>query len=143
MNPEEVRMAVMYANGIDPRIQMNVPTAELWGRVVGHKSAAEVKAAILVYYERYPANGRENPPVSPAMVRKIIADEGDREQAQHDAQRALPSARPVATFRSRDPDAWDALKAKGRDEQREQWRRLNIPLTDWQQQGKAKPNPTE
>ncbi|MGP5219474.1 hypothetical protein [Arthrobacter rhombi] len=140
MNPEEIRMAVMYANGIDPRIQMNVPTAELWGRVVGHKSAAEVKAAILVYYERYPVNGRENPPVSPAMVRKIITDENDREQAQESAQQALPAARPVATFRTRDPEGWDALVQRGRDEHREDLRRRGIALTDWQLAHKPRPS---
>lgn len=139
MTPDETRMAIMYANGIDPRVQMNGPTAELWGRSIGHKTPPEVKAAILVYYERYPATGRENPPITAPMVRRIIADEDTRAQAQQSAQKALPAARPPAGFRARDPKAWDALVAKGRDEQRQEWESRKIPLTDWQQAHKPKP----
>lgn len=132
MTPEELRMAITYANGIDPRIQMNVPTAELWGRTVGHKRFIEVKTAILVYYERYPANGRENPPISAATVRKIIADEDARAQAQQSAQMAIAPTRTPGSYRERNAEEWDRLVTQGRETHREQLRRLNIPLTDWQ-----------
>lgn len=139
MTPEELRAAITYANGIDPRIQMNVPTAELWGRTVGHKLAIEVKTAILVYYERYPANGRENPPVSAAMVRRIISDEDTRAQAMQSAQAALPPARSPITFRERNPEKWDELMAKGRDDRRAELARRGTPLTQFQIDG-DKPN---
>lgn len=139
MNPEELRAAITYANGIDPRIQMNVPTAELWGRTVGHKLAIEVKTAILVYYERYPANGRENPPISAAMVRKIISDEDARAQAMQSAQRALPPVRNPNSWRERNPELWDRLMAKGRDDRRAELERRGIGLTQFQIDG-DKPN---
>lgn len=139
MTPEELRAAITYANGIDPRIQMNVPTAELWGRTVGHKLAIEVKTAILVYYERYPANGRENPPISAAMVRRIIRDEDTRAQAMQSAQAALPPARSPVTFRERNPEKWDELMAKSRDDRRAELARRGIPLTQFQIDG-DKPN---
>lgn len=132
MTPEELRAAVTYANGIDPRIQMNVPTAELWGRTVGHKRFIEVKTAILVYYERYPTNGRENPPVSAAMVRRIISDEDTRAAAMQSAQQAIAPTRTPGSYRERNPEKWDALVAKGRDDHRANLARMGIPLTEWQ-----------
>lgn len=135
LTPEDLRACIIYANGIDPRIQMNVPTAELWGRTVGHKLAIEVKTAILVYYERYPANGRENPPITAAMARKIISDEDARAEAMQSAQRALPPARNPSSYRSRNPKEWDRLVAAGRDDRRAELERRGIGLTQFQLDG--------
>lgn len=141
MTPEELRAAITYANGIDPRVQMTGPNADLWGRAIGHKLAIEVKTAILVYYERYPVSGRENPPISAPMVRKIINDEDARAQAQESAHRALPAPRAnPMSWRSRNPDEWDRLVAKGRDDHRADLIARGIPLTDWQQAGDKRPN---
>ncbi|WP_336715366.1 hypothetical protein [Arthrobacter sp. USHLN218] len=126
MTPEELRAAITYANGIDPRVQMTHPNAELWGRTVGHKEAAEVKAAILVYYERPHPSGRERPPVGAADIRKIIAEETERATAKNDAQKALPPARNPNSLRARDPERWDTLVAQGRDQYRAELRARGI-----------------
>ena len=139
MTPEELRAAITYANGIDPRVQMTGPNADLWGRTVGHKLAIEVKTAILVYYERYPASGRENPPITAPMVRKIINDEDARAQAQESAHRALPPARNPNSWRERYPDEWARLVIQGRDDRRAELAARGIPLTDWQLANQPRP----
>ena len=113
MTPDEMRACITYANGIDPRVQMTAPNAQLWGRVVGAKSAAEVVAAIQVYYERPRLNGREHPTIDPASVKRIIAEETGRQSAVESAAKALPPARNPNSFRQRDPERWDALVAQG------------------------------
>lgn len=142
MSPEQKKIvaAVALASSLDGRVQTNVPTRNLWFKVLCGYDYAELHAAIELYHER-PAPDRGRPVIEAPMVRKIIQEERNRSQAKHDAQRALPPGRQATVFRSRDPDGWDALVKQGRDEQREQWRRLNIPLTDWQLA--HKPRPTE
>lgn len=117
MTPEEMRACITFANGIDPRVQMTSPNAQLWGRTVGHRQAAEVVAAIQVYYERPRINGREHPTVDPTSVRRIINEEYEREAAR---QRALEPPKGKApspmTFRQRNPDEWDRLVRKGAED---------------------------
>ncbi|MGL3805868.1 hypothetical protein ACSYDW_07185 [Paeniglutamicibacter sp. R2-26] len=133
MTPEELRACIVYANGIDPRIQMTAPNAQLWGRVVGDKTALEVTVATQVYYERPRLNGREHPPIDPATIKRIIFDEDNRAQAMANAQTAIPFKRPTGTWRDRNPGLWDQLYAKGRDEHRADLQRRGIPLQPHQQ----------
>lgn len=118
MSPEELRAAITYANGIDPRVQMTHPNAELWGRTIGHKEAVEVRTAILVYYERQHPSGRERPPIGAADIRKIIQEETTRAAAKTNAIEASKPTRTIGSFRAADPARWDALVAQGRDEYR-------------------------
>lgn len=119
MTPEELRAAITYANGIDPRVQMTGPNAELWGRAVGMYQAIEVKAAILVYYERPQPPNRERAPIDAASIRKIIQEETVRAEAQ---QRALEPPKNKAphpkSFRERNPEEWDRLFQLGADQRR-------------------------
>jgi len=122
MTPEELRACITYANGIDPRVQMTGPNAQLWGRVVGSKSAAEVTAAIQVYYERPRLNGREHPTIDPASVKRIIADETNRMGAQESASKAIEWKSPSNTFRARNPEEWDRLVRQGAENHKAQLR---------------------
>ena len=129
MTPEEMRACITFANGIDPRVQMTAPNAQLWGRTVGHRKAAEVVAAIQVYYERPRINGREHPTVDPTSVRRIINEEYEREAAR---QRALEPPKGKApspmTFRRRNPEEWDRLVRKGAEDRYNELTRRGIKV---------------
>ena len=118
MSPEDIRAAITFANGIDPRVQMTHPNAELWGHALSSKRADELRAAIIVYYERPHPSGRERPPVDPASIRKIIHDETERGTARSQAIEATKPVRTPGTYRARNPEAWDRLVKQGRDDYR-------------------------
>lgn len=117
MTDDEISGCIAYANGIDPRVQMTVPNAQLWARVIGHRTAAEVRAGIQVYYERGRINGREHPPIDPASIRRIINEAYERQDAQ---ARALEPprnrVRSPESFRQRNPELWDKHFEAGRAE---------------------------
>lgn len=115
MTPLELRAAITYANGIDPRVQMTGPNADLWGRTIGHKTAAEAKAAIQVYYERPRINGREHPTIDPTSIRRIINEESDRAAAHTRALEPPPKHNNPTSYRQIDPQRWDALTKQGAD----------------------------
>lgn len=129
MSPEELRACITFANGIDPRVQMTAPNAQLWGRTVGHKQAIEVTTAIQVYYERPRINGREHPVIDPTSVRRIINEETDAAVAR---QRALEPPKGKApspvSFRQRDPAQWDALVRQGAEDRYNELTRRGIPV---------------
>lgn len=94
MTPDEIRACITYANGIDPRIQMTAPNAQLWGRALGEKQAVEVTAAIQVYYERpWTSSFGKRPAVEVADIKRIIYDEKNRQIAVQSALEAGPVAR--------------------------------------------------
>ncbi|MGP9528170.1 hypothetical protein [Glutamicibacter sp. AOP5-A2-18] len=125
MSPEELRACITFANGIDPRVQMTAPNAQLWGRTIGNKTSLEVTTAIQVYYERPRINGKEHPAIDPASVRKIINEEYDREIAR---QRALEPPKGKApnplSWRQRNPDRWDKHYTEGQRQFQENASRL-------------------
>lgn len=133
MTPDELRACIVFANGIDPRIQMTAPNAQLWGRVIGHKTALKVTVATQVYYERPRINGREHPAIDPATIKRIIFDEDNRAQAMANAQTAIPFKRPTGTWRDRNPELWDQLYVKGREDHRADLDHRGIPLQAHQQ----------
>lgn len=129
MKAEELRACITYANGIDPRVQMTSPNAELWGKTVGHKNALEVTTAIQVYYQRPRINDREHPVIDPTSIRRIINSEWEREAAHQRAIAPKATKHPTQTFRQRNPSEWDRLVAKGRDDHIEDLQSRGIPLT--------------
>ena len=139
MTPDELRACITFANGIDPRVQMTAPNAELWGRTVGTRAAVEVKAAIMLHYERPAPPNRDRPTIDAATVRKIINEETARSDALQSAQRALPPARNPNSWRERHPEEWERLVIKGRDDRRAELAARGIPLTDWQLANQPRP----
>lgn len=126
MTPDEIRACITYANGIDPRVQMTAPNAQLWGRVLGDKQAIEVTTATLVYYERQNLTNRDRPPIEPSAIKKIIFEETDRGKAAQSAITAAPVIRNPNSFRTTDPERWDRLVAEGRDRHRADLRARGI-----------------
>jgi hypothetical protein len=134
MNADETRAAITWANQIDPLVQMNQPTLELWAKVLHGNTPAEVHAAITVYYERPYTGFGKRPPIEAPMIRRIVQQETERATAKASAVKALPrgSADPTASWRDRNPDEWDQLVAKGREDRRKDLERRGIPMMDWQ-----------
>lgn len=95
MTIDEIRGCIIYANGIDPRVQMTAPNRDLWFRILGEKLVAEVTTATLVYYERPHPAGRERPPIDATSIKRIIYDEKNRQVAVQSALEAGPVAREV------------------------------------------------
>lgn len=130
---KEITTAVTLANGIDPRIQMNTPTRDLWLKILVGKSFDAIHAAIELHYMRPAPPNRDRPAVDATIIRRIISEETERAQAVQSAQKALPAGvNDPSSYRARNPEQWDELYSKGRDDHRANLARLNIPLTAWQ-----------
>ncbi len=134
MNRDELNQAVIYANAIDEKVPTTPANVDVWTRALATYTLPEAKAAIAVYYERpYTGYGRR-PHIEASNVRRVIQQETERITAQQSATRALPrgSKGPTASWRDRNPEEWDRLVAKGRDDRRKDLERRGIPLMDWQ-----------
>lgn len=113
MTDEEIANAVNYANAIDPRIQSNIPTYELWARVLRQYSFAQVQLAVQIFYEHY-SDPAKQPTITAPEIRKIINLQTDRNEARG---RAIEATKPVRTpdsYRQRNPEEWDRLFEQGR-----------------------------
>lgn len=114
MIPQETVQAVTYANAIDPRVQCNQPTFDVWHRTLQKFTYPQCQAAIQLFYERF-ADPGNRPVVDAPMVRRIISQETERAGAKGNALTAGP--RPVAnplSYRQRNPEEWDRLYEEGR-----------------------------
>jgi len=83
-----MKKLLIGANAIDPRVQVNAPTAGLWSRRLMEYPFAEAWAALEIYYDR---DVEYRPPIDPPALRKIIQAESTRAQAK---QRAIEAAPP-------------------------------------------------
>lgn len=81
MTPEETQNILLLANAIDPRIQVNKPTFDLWSKVLHANTRNECEAAINLFYERY-AEPTNRPTVDAPAIRRIIAHETERATAK-------------------------------------------------------------
>lgn len=126
MIEQEIVAAVTYANAIDPRVQSNQPTYELWHKVLRNHAYVEVQAAIQLFYERY-TDPTQRPVVDPASVRRIIAQETTRAAAKQTALTAAPrQARNPMSWRAKNPAEWDRLAAAGAERRREDLRARGV-----------------
>ncbi|RJU01995.1 hypothetical protein D6T65_05080 [Arthrobacter frigidicola] len=114
MNEQETGDVITYANAIDARVQANLPTRDLWHRVLSGFENIQCQAAIQVFYERYsdPAN---RPVIDAPTIRRIIIQETDRSEARGHAIEAKPrEPRHPLSYRARNPERWDILYQQGR-----------------------------
>ena len=107
MNEPEMKKLLIGANAIDPRVQVNAPTAGLWSRRLLEYPFAQAWAALEIYYDR---DVEYRPPVDPPALRKIIQAESTRAEAK----RLAITAGPV---KHEPPPAWvrewlDGLKKR-------------------------------
>lgn len=113
MRQQDIVMAVNYANAIDPRVQSNQPTYEVWYRVLAKFDFTQAQAAIQLFYERY-SDPSSRPVVDAASIRRIISQETTRAVAKSHALEAGPKKVGTAgSWRQRNPQEWDRLYALG------------------------------
>lgn len=102
-----MKKLLVGANAIDPRVQVNAPTAALWSRRLMGYPFNQAWAALEIYYDR---DVEYRPPIDPPALRKIIQAEQTRAQAKQRAIEAAPA-------RATPPPPWvrewlDGLKAR-------------------------------
>ena len=114
MNETEIKKLLVGANAIDPRVQVNAPTAGLWSRRLMNTerpvSFAEAWAALEIYYDR---EVQYRPPIDPPELRKII-------QAETTRAAAIRSAKAIEAPRAQPAPPWvrewlDGLKKRDKE----------------------------
>ncbi|MHC6175437.1 hypothetical protein [Glutamicibacter sp. X7] len=117
MNLTESKMAIAFANQIDPRVQMNDATAEVWATSLQAHEATKVRWAITQHYATSNANGEGTHAITPARIRRLIHSKAEEVETK---QRALEPprgrTRSIESFRDRNPELWDKLVQEGREQ---------------------------
>ncbi|WP_394253663.1 hypothetical protein [Arthrobacter pityocampae] len=93
MNIDETKAILTLANALDPRVQVNKPTLDLWAKVLHGSPVAACHAAVSLFYERY-AEPTNRPVVDAPMIRRIISHETERAAA---VTQAIEPRKPVLT----------------------------------------------
>lgn len=88
-----MKKLLVGANAIDPRVQVNAPTASLWSRRLMSYPLREAWAALEIYYDR---DVEYRPPIDPPALRKIIQAESTRAKAKQQAIEAGPAKKEPA-----------------------------------------------
>lgn len=119
MTPQECAAIMAYANQIDPRVQVNDATLDVWWVAMEHEGFDQAKWCIRDYYATAnPNDNRGLPALSPATLRHRISGHKERAESQRRSIEATKPVRTVGSFRQRNPDEWDRLVIQGRDEYR-------------------------
>lgn len=107
MTETEMKKLLIGANAIDPRVQVNAPTASLWSRRLMGYPFRQAWAALEIYYDR---DVEYRPPIDPPALRRIIQAEKTRADAVRSAKAIeAPKAQPAPPW----VREWlDGLKAK-------------------------------
>lgn len=117
MNFKESKMAVAFANQIDPRVQMNDATAEVWLAALRAHEPVKVRWAITQHYGTGNANGEGTYAITPARIRRLIQSKAEEVET---VARALEPprnrVRSPESFRQRNPELWDKHFEAGRAE---------------------------
>lgn len=117
MNEIEAAEAVTYANQIDPFVQSNDATVEVWASALVNEPSQRVRWAIKTYYGKHQGNGEQRQPITPAAIRRMINSEIQRMESKG---RALEPPRNKVqspmSFRRRNPQEWDRLMELGRQD---------------------------
>ncbi|KAA0979910.1 hypothetical protein FQ154_01755 [Paeniglutamicibacter gangotriensis] len=140
MTPEQCAALMTYANQIDARIQLNDPTLDAWWSAVERLDYEAAKWSVKDYYATSNPNSNfGTPALVPATLRARVHAEIERNAAR---QRALePPAKHTnpMSYRERNPEEFNRLMKKGRDDHRADLTRRGIPLTEWQTANDSRP----
>ena len=110
-------MAIAYANQIDPRVQMNDATADVWAGALKAHPAERVRWAIKHHYATGNANGEGVHAVTPARIRRLIQNKTEEAETRGRALEPPRNRTPnPLTLRRRDPAEWDRLVAEGAEQ---------------------------
>ena len=112
MTPEEAKGLVAYANQIDPRVQANASTYEVWHYALARYPPAVAKTVVMKYYALTVSDDTGLPAITPGTIRRRIAAELERVQGQRTAVEATRQHREL-TAAQPTPDAPPARAAGG------------------------------
>lgn len=141
MNEEQVVHCLTYLSQLDPRVQINDATSDLWFYAIEALELDQVIWIIRDYYAT--ANPNSNggvPSLTPATLKHRLIAMRDRAESKQRALSPPAHVKSPESFRERFPDKWAALIVKGRDDRRADLARMGIPLTDWQLANEPRPD---
>jgi hypothetical protein len=125
VTPEDVVGCVTYLNQIDPRIQLNDSTTDLWFYAIESLQVDQVRWVIRDYYATSNPNQSGGvQPITPATLKHRLASMRERAAARsraNEVAKALeagPVVRNPMSYRQRNPEEFERLMALGRDEHR-------------------------
>ena len=133
MNEEQVVHCLTYISQLDARVQINAASSDLWFYAIEALPMDKVIWIIRDYYATANPNSVGGvPALTPATLKHRLRDMQERTASKQRALEPPPKVAPAASYRGRNPEQWDALVIKGRDDHRADLTRRNIPLTEWQ-----------
>lgn len=104
MTPDEAKALVTYANQIDPRVQANASTYDVWHYALSKYPLPIAKAVVLKYYALTVSDDTGLPALTPGLIRRRIGQEIDRAQGQRSAVEATRQHRELEAPPAPDPD---------------------------------------
>lgn len=115
MNPDEAAALLTYTNQADPLVSLNDANADIWWEALKRHDFDKAKWCIKDYYANTaPARDGRIPPITPSVLRHRIGDKTAIVESKHRALEPPKNKTPSpVTFRSKDPERWDALVAQG------------------------------
>lgn len=133
MNEEQVVHCLTYLSQLDPRVQINDAASDLWFYAIEALPMDQVIWTIRDYYATANPNSVGGvPALTPATLKHRLRDMRDRTESKQRALEPPPKVNAPTSFRARNPEKWDELVNKGRDDHRADLANRGIPLTEWQ-----------
>lgn len=140
MHEQQVVQCLTYLNQLDPRIQLNDAASDMWFYALEQLGMDEVIWVIRDYYATANPNGVGGvPSLTPATLKHRLRSAQERAGSKQRALEAPKRDEPMPSWRERNPEEFDRLYAKGRDDHRADLERRGIPLTEWQLAGDKRP----
>lgn len=123
MNSQEVNALLTAASEMDNFIKNADAEFKVWERALaGVDSALASEVLMRFYADREPGGSS----ITPGHIRRVVAREVERAAVKRAALERGPDVnyqRQVNTWRSRNPDEWDALVKDGAHDQWSRWNR--------------------
>ena len=86
MNLTETQALITYINQIDARIQINMPTAEVWHLALNKYPLEHARYAAMTYYAyTSPDDGAGMPAITPGILRRRTIEHMEHAQARQAA----------------------------------------------------------
>ena len=140
MNEEQVVHCLTYLGQLDPRVQINEATSDLWFYAIEALPQDQVIWVMRDYYATANPNSVGGvPALTPATLKHRLRDMRERTESKQRALEPPAKIKNPMSYRQRNPEEFARLMAKGRDDRRAELARRGIPLTQFQIDG-DKPN---
>lgn len=121
MNIPDTIGFLTWLSQTDSRVQVTDANVQVWTNALMDIPAAAAKTAALDHYKT-----QESIMPTPAVIRKHAFAERDRARAKQSALEAAPAVRNPSSYKSSDPERWQQLMDKGRDDHRAKLRARGI-----------------